>query len=119
VIEDEHDVRSVLAEALPANGYPVYLADGAKAIKAMNARRYDLIITGLRMSVAGGLQVLALAKDRSPNAKLIVITGYPSEDSLRYCQELRVTSYLVKPFSVSEFRGAASNVLRGVSPTIQ
>jgi len=119
VIDDEHDVRSVLAEALPANGYPVYLAAGAKAIEAMNARPYDPIITGLRMSVAGGLQVLALAKDKLPNAKLIVITGYPSEDSLRYCQELGVTRYLVKPFSVSEFRGAVSNVLLGVRPTIQ
>jgi len=119
VIDDEHGVRSVLAEALAADGYLVYLADGTNAVEALTARHYDLIITDLRMSVMDGLQTLALAREKSPEAKLIVITGYPSEDSLRLCREMGVARYLVKPFSISEIRGAARNVLRGMNPTIQ
>ena len=119
VIDDEHGVRSVLTGALAANGYVVYLADGTKVAEVMNARQYDLIITDLRMPVMDGLQTLTLAKEKSPNAKLIVITGYPSEKSLRLCQELGVDRYLVKPFSINEIRQVARNVLRGKSPTVR
>lgn len=119
VIDDEPGVRSVLAEALAADGYLVYLADGTNAVEALTVRQYDLIITDLRMSVMDGLQTLALAKEKSPKAKLIVITGYPSEDSLQLCREMGVARYLVKPFSISEIRGAVRNVLRGANPTIQ
>ena len=119
ILDDEHGVRSLLTEALAFSGYMVYLADGAKAVEVMNARQYDLIITDLRMSVMDGLQTLALAKEKSPEAKLIVITGYPSEESLQRCQELGVDRYLVKPFSINEIRQVARNVLRGQSPTVR
>ena len=119
VMDDEHGVRSVLTEALAANGYIVYLADGTKAAEVMNARQYDLIITDLRMAVMDGLQTLALAKEKSPEAKLVVITGYPSEESLQSCREMGVARYVVKPFSLTEIRQVARNALRGKSPRIQ
>jgi len=116
VIDDEPGVRSVLTEALAANGYLVYLADGTNAVEVLTARHYDLIITDLKMSVMNGLQALALAKEKSPEAKFIVITGYPSEESLQLCRELGVARYLVKPFSINEIRQVARNVLRSKSP---
>ena len=116
VIDDEPGVRSVLTEALAANGYLVYLADGTNAVEVLAARHYDLIITDLKMSVMNGLQALALAKEKSPEAKFIVITGYPSEESLQMCRELGVARYLVKPFSINEIRQVARNVLRSKSP---
>jgi len=119
VIDDEPAVRSVITEALAANGYLVYLADGTKAVEVMNARQYDLIVTDLRMSVMDGLQALALAKEKSPEAKLIVITGYPSEESLHLCREMGVARYMVKPFSIDEIRRVARNVLRGKSATVR
>jgi two-component system response regulator (stage 0 sporulation protein F) len=119
VIDDEHGVRSVLAEALTADGYLVYLADGTNAVEALTARNYHMIVSDLRMSVMNGLQTLALAKEKSPEAKLIVITGYPSEDSLQLCRELGVARYLVKPFSISEIRQVARNVLRRKSPIVR
>ena len=116
VIDDEPGVRSVLTEALAANGYLVYLADGTNAVEVLTARHYDLIITDLKMSVMNGLQALALAKEKSPEAKFIMITGYPSEESLQMCRELGVARYLVKPFSINEIRQVARNVLRSKSP---
>jgi len=116
VIDDEPGMRRVLTEALTANGYLVYLADGTNAVEVLTARHYDLIITDLKMSVMNGLQALALAKEKSPEAKFIVITGYPSEESLQLCRELGVARYLVKPFSINEIRQVARNVLRSKSP---
>ena len=119
VIDDEPRVRSIVTEALTASGYMVYLADGTNAMEALTTRHYDLIITDLRMSVMDGLQTLALAKEKSPQAKLIVITGYPSQESLQMCSELGVARYLVKPFSISEIRQVARNVLRRKSPIVR
>jgi len=40
--------------------------------------RDGVIVTDLRMSGTDDLQVTPLAREKSPQAKLIVITGYPS-----------------------------------------
>jgi CheY-like chemotaxis protein len=119
VIDDEYEVRSILAEALASDGYLVYLGDGTNAIEALEARQYDLIITDLKMAVMDGLQTLELAKEKSPEAKLIVITGYPSEESLQISKEIGVARYLVKPFSIKEIRQVAKNVLRRQSSTVE
>lgn len=118
VVDDEPGMRSVLAEALAASGYLVYLADGTNAVESVNARQYDLIIADLRMSVTDGLQILTLAKEKSPETKLIMITGYPSEESLQLCHELGVARYLVKPLQIGEIRQVARNVMRSKSSMV-
>ena len=42
VIDDEHGVRSVLTEALAANGYLVYLADGTNAKEVLTSTRLGI-----------------------------------------------------------------------------
>ena len=111
VIDDEPAVRNILAQALATSGYFVYLADGNNVVESLDAREYDLIITDLKMLGTDGLQVLALAKEKSPGARLIVMTGYPSQESMRLCREVGVARYLVKPFAVEEIRQVARNVL--------
>lgn len=118
VVDDEHGVRHLLTEALTADGYTVYLSDGAKAVDALKAKQYDLIIADIRMPVMDGLELLALARRESPNAKFIIITGYPSEETLKLSLEMGVARYLVKPFELGELRKAVKNVLRGKSPRV-
>ena len=119
VIDDEPNVRSVLTEALAANGYFVYLADGATVDESLKVREYDLIITDLKMAGRGGLEVLALVKQKSPDTSLIMITGFPSEESLQRCKDLGVSRYLVKPFSIRELRQVTKDVLRGKSVLVR
>jgi len=118
IIDDEPGVRLVLTEALAADGYFVYLADGANVDECLKERQYDLIITDLKMSGKDGLEIMALAKEKSPETKLIMITGYPSEESLQLCSELGVSRYLVKPFSIKELRQVTKDVLRGKSSLV-
>ena len=118
VIDDEPEVRLVITEALAVYGYFVYLADGANVDECFKERQYDLIITDLKMAGKNGLEILALAKEKSPEAKLIMITGYPSEESLRLCRELGVSRYLVKPFSIKELRQVTRDVLRRKSSRV-
>lgn|GEM_PF-1855423 len=112
VLDDEPSVRMILASGLAAEGYSVSLADGSNAAESLHARQYYLIITDIMMPVIDGLQVLALAKKKSPKAKVIVITGYPSQESLQLCRKFGVERYIVKPFALAEIRQAARNVLR-------
>ncbi len=115
VIDDEPAVRNILAQALVTNGYFVYLADGTNVVESLDARQYNLIITDLKMLGTDGLQVLELAKKKSPKARLIMITGYPSQESAQLCRKFGVARYLVKPFAVEEIRQVARNVLESKS----
>ena len=117
LIDDEPGVRLVLTEALAADGYYVYLADGANVDECLNERHYDLIITDLKMSGKDGLEIMELVREKSPETKLIMITGYPSEESLQLCRELG-SRYLVKPFSIKELRQVTKDVLRGKSSLV-
>jgi len=64
--------------------------------------RDGVIVTDLRMSGTDGLQVTPLAREKSPQAKLIVITGYPSQEFLRLYREFDAARYLVKPFAIGK-----------------
>jgi len=117
LIDDEPGVRLVLTEALATDGYYVYLADGVNVDECLNERHYDLIITDLKMSGKDGLEIMALVREKSPETKLIMITGYPSEESLQLCRKLG-SRYLVKPFSIKELRQVTKDVLRGKSSLV-
>jgi DNA-binding response OmpR family regulator len=118
IVDDQPKVRLVLTEALAADGYLIHLADGANVDECLEERQYDLIITDLKMAGKGGLEIVALAKEKSPETKLIMITGYPSEESLKLCRESGVSRYLVKPFTIKELRQVTKDVLRRKSSLV-
>lgn len=112
VLDDEAYVRQMVAEILTREGHVVYLADGKNAEAMLTGEIFNLVITDLRMPGMRGIDVLALAKQTSPNAKLIVITGYPSKATLDEGLEMGAEAYITKPFHVAELRSVVRRVLK-------
>lgn len=112
VLDDEAYVRQLLAEILTKEGHIVYLADGKNAETMLSTENFNLIITDLKMPGMCGIDVLARAKQISPDAKLMVITGYPSKDTLDEGLQMGAEAYITKPFHVAELRTAVRRVLR-------
>jgi len=112
VLDDEAYVRQMLAEILTREGHVVYLADGRNAKDMLITESFNLIITDLKMPGMCGIDVLALAKQTSPDTKLMVITGYPSKATLDEGLEMGAEAYITKPFHVAELRLAVRRVLK-------
>jgi len=107
VVDDEPVIRDFLAEAL--DNYEVTVAaDGDEAISRMNERRFDLIITDMKMPRVSGDEVVKYAMGQDPAYKIIVISGYSSLFNVSRTIESGACAFLSKPFSIGQLRAEVS-----------
>src|SRR5690348_14576722 len=80
LVEDEPAVRRLVAASLARAGYHVLEAhDGQQglAIFAEHADAVDLLITDLRMPEMDGQSLVRQLRDRSPELRVLCVSGYP------------------------------------------
>ncbi|HVK74530.1 MAG TPA: ATP-binding protein [Kofleriaceae bacterium] len=101
VVEDDGALRRLLVMILAEAGYQVIEeANGVDAIERLQAgERFDAIICDRVMPGAGGLAVARTARQIAPDARLLLISGYPGFDAGDLERELPSLS---KPFSPRE-----------------
>jgi len=108
VVEDDDDIRSFNAEALTGCGYHVEAAvDGAKGWEALNASRYDLLITDNNMPKLTGIELIKKLNDAHMAVPVILASGMPHPEE----SELRLAATLPKPFTLEELLGTVKKVL--------
>jgi response regulator RpfG family c-di-GMP phosphodiesterase len=100
VVDDDPDVRQMLATALKSVGHDVVTVESAdRAIDIMRAATIDVVVTDLRMPGRSGLHLLRAVKQSSPATEVIVVTGHADLDTA--VETLRNGAYdlLTKPLS--------------------
>ena len=78
VVEDEPDVRELIADVLAEHGYEIEVApDGAAALQLCDQRKYDLILSDLRMPKMDGAALYWALQLRHGSAmpRMIYVTG--------------------------------------------
>jgi DNA-binding NtrC family response regulator len=85
-----------------------YALNGYDALRMMEEEPFDVIITDLKMSNLGGMEVLSRVKAAHPETMVIVITGYASVSSAVEVMKMGAFDYLPKPFTPDELRGVVS-----------
>ncbi|MBI5524964.1 MAG: response regulator [Deltaproteobacteria bacterium] len=112
VIDDEPDMRQMLAYDLTQEGYEVATAEsGMAAIQAIRNRRFDVAVTDLKMPVMDGVQTLAALKEIDPDMEVIIATGYASLDSAVACLKHGAFDYIQKPYDLEQIRALLSRAL--------
>lgn len=112
VVDDEANVLLTTSSILRMEGYEVdTVASGAAALRAIEERYYDLILTDLNMPQVNGLAVLAGVRERSPGTVTIMITGYGSVESAIEAVHLGAYEYLLKPTEVDDLKQAVRRSL--------
>jgi CheY-like chemotaxis protein len=108
VVDDLADWRTTLSGLLTDEGYQVQVADSsADALKAFETDRFDLAVLDIRLNERDegnteGLELAAKIKERWPNVKVILITGYGTQEIMRQALEANakgqrlVTDYIPK-----------------------
>ena len=105
IVEDEADIRELLAEYFRARGYDVIgAADGRAALVAIerDAERISLVVTDLQLPGVDGLGVLKAARAANPGIYVVIVTGFASLDSAIQAVRLGAYDYLTKPFSLGQ-----------------
>ena len=100
VVEDDRDTRAQLGLLIELLGYETVLcADAEEGLKAFDAQSVDLVLTDLVLPHGDGVDLLTEIHKRNAELPVIILTGYPSEGSLRESLPLEPFAYLTKPIS--------------------
>lgn len=112
IVDDERSMRDVLSIMLKRAGYSVTTAaDGEEAVALIGKEIFDLVITDLKMTKVGGLEVLKAVKEVSPDTVVLVITAFASTESAVEAMKLGALDYLTKPFQIDEVKLIIRNAL--------
>ena len=115
VVEDEPDIRDLLAFHLERGGYQVTrAATGPEALRQLRAAPPDLVILDLMLPEMDGLEVCRRLRAEPATAALpvIMLTAKGDEVDRVVGLELGADDYVVKPFSPKEVLARVRAVLR-------
>jgi DNA-binding NtrC family response regulator len=116
VIDDEQIVLDSVGTLLRDEGFDVDVClSGRKGLDWAIERKYDVVLTDIRMPDIGGIRVLRDVKRVHPALPVIMITGYASVDSAVQAMKLGAADYIEKPFEPEQLIGSVNKAL-GVSP---
>jgi PAS domain S-box-containing protein len=100
LIDDEEDIREVMAIALQDRGYWVETAaEGAAGIRLCGEALPQIVITDIRMPGMNGLQVLETIKKQFPDIEVIVATAFGEMDLAIRALQLDASDFITKPIS--------------------
>jgi two-component system response regulator FlrC len=98
VVDDDEGVRTFLAEALEADGHSVrQAADGAEAMRRLDAEGFHVMVTDLRMPGMDGMALVRKAAAEQPELEVVVLTAHGTVDTAIEAMKLGAFDYLQKP----------------------
>ena len=104
-LDDDADFREFIGQMLATQGHDVRtVATPQELFETCEDHMPDLVLLDMKMGRHTGEQTLAEIRSRWSRLCVIVLTGYPSLDSMRETFKRDVFDYLAKPFSADELK---------------
>ena len=99
IVDDEEDVRWLLATLLKEYGFePVVACNGLEALEQVKMSAPEVILMDLRMPILDGMTVLKDIRASQPELPIIMITAYGDISSAVEAMKLGAYDYITKPF---------------------
>lgn len=112
IVEDEPGPALALKMILKPY-YQVYTAErGEAALEILKSTPIDVVTLDLRMPGLCGMPLLTKIKEHDPDIEVVVITGYGSLETAVESINLKVFSYVAKPFDVLEILETTKRALQ-------
>ncbi len=103
LVDDDRSIRFVLEKALSGAGFLVESFDAAEpALRALGARRPDLVFTDVRMPGMDGMVFLEKLGERAANVPVVVMSAYTDLPSTVAAFHRGAFDYLPKPFDIDQ-----------------
>ena len=99
VVDDEKVICELFTSLLEPEGIELHIAlNGEQAIRLIEQRRFDLVVSDKNLPGATGLEVARAVRARWPSCPVILMTGYASVETAQEGLEIGLVDYLEKPF---------------------
>jgi DNA-binding NtrC family response regulator len=105
IVDDQEMMRDSLAGTLVREGYEVVACnDGPTAISRLQATRFDLLITDLKMPKMTGIELLGEAKRLRAEMPVVLMTAFATVSTAVEAMKLGAYDYIQKPFDGDEIK---------------
>ena len=114
VVDDEETVRTAVRRILQKSGYRVIVAEsGAEALEllAANGTQVALVLTDMVMPGIGGRQLIEMLTHSHPAVRIVGMSGYTDDETLRLGKLAGEHAFVAKPFTVGELTATIRGVL--------
>ena len=116
VVDDHALVRTGVAKIIdhePDLDVVAEAANGLEALAAFDQYRPDVTLLDLRMPVMEGAEVVRRIRERDPNAKVIILTTYDTDDDISRALKAGAKAYVLKDISADDLIACIHDVLNG------
>ncbi len=112
IVDDDRRVRDVLHEIFLSNGYKCLVAqNGREGLEMFGTARPPLTVTDVKMPVMDGVEFLKAARQKDPDAAIIILTGVGDVKTAIESLKHGAHDFILKPVNVEELLIAAERAL--------
>ncbi|MCU0855810.1 MAG: ActR/PrrA/RegA family redox response regulator transcription factor [Rhodobacteraceae bacterium] len=107
IVDDDEPFLKRLAKAMEKRGFEVETAESVAGGKAIaTARPPAYAVVDLRLDDGNGLDVVETIRDRRPDSRVVVLTGYGAIATAVAAVKIGATDYLSKPADANDITAA-------------
>ena len=115
IVDDETITLMNLVRVMEKEGYEVVgVSSGPNALKILEEKEFDAVLTDLKMEEVDGIQILKRCKELYPNTEVIMITGYATIEGVVSAMKNGAFHYLAKPLELDEVIKVAKEAIEKV-----
>ena len=112
IVDDEEIMRGFLCDLLEDSGYEVDQSrSGEEALEFIKQKKYDLVITDIKMQGKDGYDVLKEVKKIYPDIKVLLMTGYALDEDGVSSISKGANGFILKPFDINSIREITHRLL--------
>jgi len=113
VVDDDGIVIKSCRRILEAEGFEVMTVPGAdEALEKIKHYDFDLLLMDVKMPKHDGIFLMREIKKNRPNIPIIVMSGYPTPETIADVLKLGATQFIPKPFRPDELVKVVRQVLQ-------
>ncbi len=113
VVDDQSIVLDSCQKVLESEGFDVYLVPSAdKALEAIKNENFGLLLVDVKMPGHDGFYLMREVKKKWPDIPIIVMSGYPTSETITGATELGAAAFIPKPFTPDELLEIVHQALR-------
>ncbi|MHB8844585.1 MAG: endopeptidase La [Nitrospirota bacterium] len=111
IVDDEEIARKNLSHVLGKDHDVVMAADADQALRELGSSEFDVVLTDLRMGRVSGMDLLETARQKHPETRVIMVTGFATVSSAIEAMKKGAFHYITKPYKLDEVRDAVRQAL--------
>jgi DNA-binding NtrC family response regulator len=113
VVDDEPGIRTALRANFLRHGWQVETASGVReALRNLETREFDLVVTDMRMPDGSGMEVMRAARKASPTTAVILLTAYGTVSDAVTAMRDGALDYVTKPIPFDRLQETAAQVIK-------